>query len=99
MPLEAQLLGLTARGSDLNPVAVMIGKAMVEIPPRFKDMEPVHPGVRGQGFYRYADGIAEDVKFYGDWLRVEAKRRIGHLYPQHPLPDQYGRRPETALAS
>ena len=62
IPLEAQRLGLPAHGSDLNPVAVMIGKAMIEIPPKFKDREPVHPDVKGRNHYRNAEGLAEDVK-------------------------------------
>ena len=52
IPLEAQRLGLPAYGSDLNPVAVMIGKAMIEIPPKFKDMPPIHPGIKERSFYR-----------------------------------------------
>ena len=35
LPLEAQRLGLEAYASDLNPVAVLINKAMIEIPPKF----------------------------------------------------------------
>lgn len=90
IPLEAQRLGLPAFGSDLNPVAVMIGKAMIEIPPKFKDKEPVHPGVKGRQFYRNAEGLAEDVKYYGEWMREKAFERIGHLYPQVDLPKQLG---------
>ena len=63
IPLEAQRLGLPAYGSDLNPVAVMIGKAMIEIPPKFKDMPPIHPGPKGRTLYSNAEGLAEDVKF------------------------------------
>ena len=69
IPLEAQRLGLPAYGSDLNPVAVMIGKAMIEIPPKFKDMSPIHPGAKERQFYRNAEGLAEDVKYYGEWMR------------------------------
>jgi putative DNA methylase len=72
IPLEAQRLGLPAYGSDLNPVAVMIGKGMIEIPPKFKDKEPIHPGVKDRQFYRNAEGLAEDVKFYGEWMREKA---------------------------
>jgi putative DNA methylase len=81
IPLEAQRLGLPAYGSDLNPVAVMIGKAMIEIPPKFKDQEPIHPGAKDRQFYRNAEGLAEDVKYYGEWMREKAWERIGHLYP------------------
>ena len=63
IPSEAQRLGLPAFGSDLNPVAVMIGKAMVEIPSRFKDLEPVHPGTLSRNHYRNAEGLAEDLKY------------------------------------
>ena len=66
IPLEAQRLGLPAYGSDLNPVAVMIGKAMIEIPPKFKDVPPIHPGIKERSFYRKAEGLAEDVKYYGE---------------------------------
>jgi putative DNA methylase len=88
IPLEAQRLGLRAYGSDLNPVAVLISKALVEIPPKFAGLPPVNPEARkklngasswtGKG----AQGLAEDVRFYGKWMRDEAEKRIGHLYPQ-----------------
>ncbi len=98
IPLEAQRLGLPAYGSDLNPVAVMIGKAMIEIPPKFKDREPVHPGVKGRTHYRNAEGLAEDIKHYGEWMREQAFERIGHLYPQVALPEEYGGGKATVIA-
>lgn len=98
IPLEAQRLGLPAYGSDLNPVAVMIGKAMIEIPPKFKDKPPVHPGVKERQFYRNAEGLAEDVKYYGEWMRERAFERIGHLYPQVDLPKEYGGGKATVIA-
>ena len=98
IPLEAQRLGLPAYGSDLNPVAVMIGKAMIEIPPKFKDMPPIHPGINERSFHRKAEGLAEDVKYYGDWVREKAWERIGHLYPQVELPREYGGGNATAVA-
>ncbi len=98
IPLEAQRLGLPAYGSDLNPVAVMIGKAMIEIPPKFKDKPPVHPGVKDRQFYRNAEGLAEDVKYYGEWMREKAFERIGHLYPQVDLPKEYGGGKATVIA-
>ena len=88
IPLEAQRLGLEAHGSDLNPVAVMIGKASIEIPPRFAGRAPVHPtrkGVTG-GTWEGAKGLAEDVRYYGQWMKAEAEKRIGHLYPKAKLP-------------
>jgi len=120
LPLEAQRLGLTAHASDLNPVAVTINKAMIEIPPRFAGRASVHPDGAESGtsgtvvgrasragrvtaraaapgtgdlFKREwtgAQGLAEDLRYYGTWMQEEAKRRIGHLYPQAVLPD--GRR-------
>ena len=108
LPLEAQRLGLEAHASDLNPVAVLINKAMIEIPPKFAGQAPVNPQSRQQtlttqgrtlspsegegrgegqgegetpGFWRGAQGLAEDVRYYGQWMRAEAERRIGHLYP------------------
>ena len=98
IPLEAQRLGLPAYGSDLNPVAVMIGKAMIEIPPKFKDMPPIHPGIKERSFYRNAEGLAEDVKYYGEWMREKAWERIGHLYPQVDLPKEYGGGKATVIA-
>jgi putative DNA methylase len=87
IPLEAQRLGLRAYGSDLNPVAVLISKALVEIPPKFAGQPPVHPGQDTHRHYRGAQGLAGDVRFYGQWMRDEAERRIGHLYPKARLPD------------
>jgi len=98
IPLEAQRLGLPAYGSDLNPVAVMIGKAMIEIPPKFKDNGPIHPGAKDRQFYRNAEGLAEDVKYYGEWMREKALDRIGHLYPQVELPKEYGGGKATVIA-
>ena len=87
LPLEAQRLGLEAHASDLNPVAVLINKAMIEIPPRFADRPPVNPQARGdkrllQRTWRGAQGLAEDVRYYGRWMRDEAEKRIDHLYPK-----------------
>lgn len=98
IPLEAQRLGLPAYGSDLNPVAVMIGKAMIEIPPKFKDMPPIHPGAKDRQFYRNAEGLAEDVKYYGDWMREKAHAEIGHLYPPVDLPKEIGGGKGTVVA-
>ncbi len=98
IPLEAQRLGLPAYGSDLNPVAVMIGKAMIEIPPKFKDMEPIHPKLKERNHYRNAEGLAEDVKYYGEWMREKAFERIGHLYPKVDLPSEYGGGKATVIA-
>lgn len=88
IPLEAQRLGLRAYGSDLNPVAVLIGKALVEIPPKFAARPPVNPRAQAEAVHgqlrgwRGAQGLAEDVRYYGQWMRDEAERRIGHLYPK-----------------
>ena len=87
IPLEAQRLGLEAHASDLNPVAVLINKAMIEIPPRFAGRPPVNPEARrGRGSteaqWKGAAGLAEDVRYYGKWMRDEAGKRIGHLYPK-----------------
>lgn len=88
LPLEAQRLGLESYASDLNPVAVTINKAMIEIPPRFAGRAPVGPRTPGdkQGTlaedWSGAKGLAEDVRRYGAWMRREAEKRIGHLYPK-----------------
>ena len=92
LPLEAQRLGLEAHASDLNPVAVLINKAMIEIPPRFAGRAPVNPEAQPGGpsskpslverEWKGAQGLAEDVRYYGQWMRDEAEKRIGHLYPK-----------------
>ena len=95
LPLEAQRLGLEAHASDLNPVAVLINKAMIEIPPKFSGQRPVHEGARFRTSTRPeslidrewwgAQGLAEDVRYYGQWMRDEAEKRIGDLYPEIPV--------------
>ncbi|MGB4406047.1 MAG: DUF1156 domain-containing protein [Sphaerochaeta sp.] len=91
IPLEAQRLGLKAHASDLNPVAVMINKAMIEIPPRFQGMPPVNPVARAklgaELEWKGSTGLAEDVRYYGEWMKEEAFKRIGHLYPKAKLPN------------
>lgn len=88
IPLEAQRLGLEAHASDLNPVAVLINKALIEIPPKFAGRDPVFPDAVGQrNSWPKASGLAEDVRRYGSWMRDEADKRIGHLYPKATLTD------------
>ncbi len=96
LPLEAQRFGLEAHASDLNPVAVLINKAMIEIPPKFAGRTPVNPDARGEHRliskeWRGAAGLAEDVRYYGKWMRDEAKNRIGSLYPEIPVTDDMAR--------
>jgi putative DNA methylase len=110
IPLEAQRLGLEAHGSDLNPVAVVITKALIEIPPRFANQPPVNPDSRSKTipnpksktqnpkFYYGAQGLAKDVRYYGQWLRDEAFKQIGHLYPKVNLPQEYGGTEATVIA-
>ena len=88
LPLEAQRLGLESWASDLNPVAVTINKAMIEIPPRFAGRPPVGPRLHGDTQTKFGEdwggarGLAEDVRRYGEWMRAEAERRIGKSYPR-----------------
>ncbi len=97
--LEAQRLGLLARGSDLNPLPVLITKAMIELPPQFHNQKPVNPDADPLGMFagtgKHAErvswkgtsGLANDIRYYGAWMREEAYKRIGHLYPDVQLPD------------
>ncbi|MEX0683365.1 MAG: DUF1156 domain-containing protein [Dehalococcoidia bacterium] len=110
LPLEAQRLGLEAYASDLNPVAVLICKAMIEIPPKFAGQRPVNPESRGTTpvrggatqssilsaeSWKGAAGLAADVRYYGKWMRDEAKKRIGHLYPKVSItPEMVVERPD-----
>ena len=99
IPLEAQRLGLKAIASDLNPVAVLINKALIEIPPKFKNQPPVNPKADPIGItvgkgkkkqrlpWHGTSGLADDIRYYGAWMREEAFRRVGHLYPKVKLPD------------
>ena len=100
LPLEAQRLGLEAHASDLNPVAVLINKAMIEIPPKFAGRPPVNPEARKNEDliareWKGAHGLAEDVRYYGRWMRDEAEKRIAHLYPKVEItPEMVQERPD-----
>lgn len=102
IPLEAQRLGLEAHAHDLNPVAVMINKAMIEIPPKFANQPPVNPEARrsfaGTTAWKGAAGLAEDVRYYGEWMKQEAFKRIGHLYPKVKVPKEHGGGEATVIA-
>jgi putative DNA methylase len=101
IPLEAQRLGLEAHASDLNPVAVLINKALIEIPPKFAGQAPVNPEARKSlmgGDWSGARGLADDIRYYGKWMRDEAEKRIGHLYPKVTLPKEYGGGEATVIA-
>ena len=87
LPLEGQRLGLEVHASDLNPVAVLINKAMIEIPPKFAGRPPLNPAARGRSHteliersWKGSQGLADDVRYYGQWMRDEAEKRIGYLY-------------------
>lgn len=107
LPLEAQRLGLESYASDLNPVAVLINKAMIEIPPKFAGRPPVNPewqrlsaAEKALRQWKGAQGLAEDVRYYGKWMRDEAEKRVGHLYPKvritQEMIDGLPGHPETA---
>jgi putative DNA methylase len=105
IPLEAQRLGLKAYGSDLNPVAVLITKALIEIPPKFAGRPPCNPEyhekskeAKAAKMWKGAQGLAEDVRYYGKWMRDEAFKRIGHLYPKVKLPEDKGGGEATVIA-
>ncbi len=102
IPLEAQRLGLEAHASDLNPVPVLINKALIEIPPKFAGKPPVNPESRkklsASGSWKGAAGLAEDIRYYGQWMCDEAEKRIGHLYPKVKLPKEYGGGEATVIA-
>src|SRR6266496_3319446 len=102
IPLEAQRLGLEAHASDLNPVAVLINKALIEIPPKFAGKPPINPTSRGKlgisGSWQGAAGLAEDIRYYGQWMWDEAEKRIGHLYPKVKLPREYCGGEATVIA-
>lgn len=103
IPLEAQRLGLKVYASDLNPVAVLINKAMIDIPPKFAGQAPVNPAARGERAliareWSGTSGLAEDVRYYGYWMRDEAQKRIGHLYPLAEVTAEMAReRPDLQL--
>lgn len=102
IPLEAQRLGLKAIAHDLNPVAVMINKAMIEIPPRFSGKPPVNPDARralnNTTGWVGAQGLAEDVRYYGKWMKEKAYEKIGHLYPKVQLPPEEDGGEATVIA-
>ena len=102
IPLEAQRLGLEARGSDLNPVAVLITKALIEIPPQFAGQPPVNLAAKqkmtGKGMWTGSRGLADDVRHYGQWMHDRAFERIGHLYPKAKLPEEQGGGEATVIA-
>lgn len=102
IPLEAQRLGLEAHASDLNPVAVLITKALIEIPPKFAGQPPVNPAAKnkmsGKAMWTGARGLADDVRYYGQWMRDRAFERIGHLYPKIKLPKKHGSGEATVIA-
>jgi putative DNA methylase len=100
LPLEAQRLGFESHASDLNPVAVMINKAMIEIPPKFAGNAPIHPRQEKKlhDSWSGAEGLAEDVIYYGEWMCKKSLEKIGHLYPEVDLPEDHGGGKATVVA-
>ena len=101
IPLEAQRLGLEAHAHDLNPIAVMINKAMIEIPPLFANKPPVNPDDRLNTLvesWNNAEGLAADLIYYGDLLKRKAYSEIGASFPSYRLPDKFGGGEGTVIA-
>lgn len=109
IPLEAQRLGLVAHAHDLNPVAVLINKAMIEIPPRFAGKPSVHPCTKTEKTKQNAQlplkqlnkrlgggcsGLADDIRYYGEWMKREANQKIGKFYPKVRITQKIG---DTAI--
>ena len=98
IPLEAQRLGLPAYGSDLNPIPVLLGKATIELPPKFRNQKPAHPGNQEQLHYKNAEGLAEDIRWYAQRMNEDAWKKIGKYYPKITLPKEIGGGEATVLA-
>jgi len=101
IPLEAQRLGLTTYASDLNPVSVMINKAMIEIPPKFSDCPPVNPVTQKKlinNQWKGTNGLAQDVRYYGSLIEKRVFEKIGHLYPDMKLPNEFGGKETSVIA-
>ena len=102
IPYEAQRLGLKANAHDLNPVAVLINKAMLEIPPRFMGKRSVNPNdnrlLENIDVYNYLNGMAKDVQYYGNVLQEELKKKVGEYYPPVELPQSMGGTASTPIA-
>ena len=101
IPLEAQRLGLEAHATDLNPVAVLINKALIEIPPKFAGRSPVNSDARQSligSDWQGAQGLADDIRYYGKWMSDKAEYRIGHLYPRVTLSKEQGGGQATVIA-
>jgi putative DNA methylase len=103
IPLEAQRLGLTSQSSDLNPIAVLINKAMVEIPARFSERPPVHPKVGSTQMVlgkplNGIHGLLDDFQYYGNWVQDQAEKKLAHLYPKIKLPPERGTGEATVVA-
>lgn len=102
LPLEAQRLGLESHASDLNPIPVLINKAMIEIPPQFADMPPVNPGAKQKRSliakeWKGVEGLISDIEYYGQRVYEKAVERMGHLYPDvHVTDEMVKRRPDLA---
>lgn len=85
IPLEGMRLGLPVQASDLNPVAVLINKAQLEILPQFANQKPINPESQKTIHltkWELGKGLAEDLRYYGNWINEEAKKQIGHYYPK-----------------
>ena len=99
IPLEAQRLGLRARASDLNPLPVLLNKAMIELPPKFHNQKPVNPDADPMGMFtgtgrgrqrvpwKGTAGLVDDIRYYGAWMREAAYKEVGHFYPKAQLQD------------
>ncbi len=100
IPLEAQRLGLNSFAGDLNPVAILINKSMIEIPPRFSNLTPVNPAISKSKDlvgreWKLSQGLAEDVRLYGEILLSKVIKKIGYTYPKYEItPELVKKRPD-----
>lgn len=86
IPLEAQRLGLNSYASDINPVATLINKATIEIPQKFSNLPSLNSYFNNERLidnsWAGADGLADDIRYYGKWISKKAEESLNQLFPK-----------------
>lgn len=96
IPLEALRLGCEAYALDLNPVAHIIELCTLVYPQKYGKPDPTARGMTGPD--NTWGGLAEEVRWWGQWVLKKVKAEIGDLYPLIPDPAYKGKRDAKAAS-
>jgi putative DNA methylase len=91
IPLEGLRLGLNVFASDLNPIPVLINKAMLEVIPKYWNKPPINQKAiveKSKLGWTNVVGFCNDILHYGNVVLENSKNKLQNYYPTYITPNK-----------